>query len=140
MTGHDESVRTINRVMSVCFFPVSLKLSDFLSRIKALHFHQICMSPEGNTADIGIICHIVRGIVIIFTQRRVKKQVQHYNKYLKNSSFGVEKFNFSLGLLLIFNCTEWMYSSVSPLKSVPLGIYCRMSLFVFSIAPFCQDE
>ena len=37
---------------------------------------------------------------------RVKKQVQHYNKYLKNSSFGVEKFNFSLGLLLIFNCTE----------------------------------
>lgn len=27
--------------------------------------------------------------------------MQHYNKYLKNSSFGVEKFNFSLGLLLI---------------------------------------
>lgn len=71
---------------------------------------------------------------------RVKKQVQHYNKYLKNSSFGVEKFNFSLGLLLIFNCTEWTYSSVSPLKSVPFGMYCRMSLFVFSIAPFCQDE
>ena len=70
MTGHDESVRTINRVMSVCFFPVSLKLSDFLSRIKALHFHQICTSPEGNTANIGIICHIVRGIVIIFTQLR----------------------------------------------------------------------
>ena len=28
------------------------------------------MSPEGNTANIGIICHIVRGIVIIFTQLR----------------------------------------------------------------------
>ena len=37
---------------------------------------------------------------------RVKKQVQHYNKNLKNSSLGVEKFNFSLGLRLIFNCTE----------------------------------
>ena len=31
---------------------------------------------------------------------------QNYNKSLKNSSFGVEKFNFSLGLRLIFNWTE----------------------------------
>ena len=28
---------------------------------------------------------------------RVKKQVQHYDKNLKNSSFGVEKLSFSLG-------------------------------------------
>ena len=32
---------------------------------------------------------------------------QNYNKSLKNSSLGVEKFNFSLGLRLIFSCTEW---------------------------------
>ena len=70
MIGHEESVRAINRVMSVCLSLASLKLSDFHQRIKALHFHQICMSPEGNTANIGIICHIVRGIVIIFTQLR----------------------------------------------------------------------
>lgn len=70
MIGHEESVRAINRVMSVCLSLASLKLSDFHQRIKALHFHQICMLPEGNTANIGIICHIVRGIVIIFTQLR----------------------------------------------------------------------
>lgn len=78
--------------------------------------------------------------MVILKKGRVKKQVQHNNKNLKNSSFGVEKFNFSLGRLLIFNCTEWIYSSVMSLKSVPLGMYCRVSLFVFSMAPFCQDE
>ena len=65
---------------------------------------------------------------------------QNYNKSLKNSSLGVEKFNFSLGLRLIFSCTEWMNSSLSSRKSVPLGMYWRMSLFMFSIRPFCQDE
>ena len=64
---------------------------------------------------------------------------QNYNKSLKNSSFGVEKFNFSLGLRLIFSCTEWMNSSPSSRKSVPLGMYWRMSLFMFSILPFCQE-
>ena len=70
---------------------------------------------------------------------RVKKQVQHYDKNLKNSSFGVEKLSFSLGLLFIFSCTELMKSSVIRLKSVPFGIYCLISLFAFSIAPFCQE-
>lgn len=32
-----------------------------------------------------------------------------------------------------------MYSSVSSLKSVPFGIYCLISLLVFSMAPFCQE-
>lgn len=63
-----------------------------------------------------------------FHYGRVNKQVQRYDKNLKNSSFGVEKFSFSLGLLLIFNCTEWMKSSVSRLKSVLFGIYCLISL------------
>lgn len=31
---------------------------------------------------------------------------------MKNSSFGVKKFNFSLGLRLIFSCTEWINSLV----------------------------
>ena len=91
-----------------------------------------CLSEPEELEEERLLCYVAI--------TRAKKQVQHYNKYLKNSSFGVEKFNFSLGLLLIFNCTEWTYSSVSPLKSVPFGMYCRMSLFVFSIAPFCQDE
>ena len=63
---------------------------------------------------------------------------QNYNKSLKNSSFGVEKFSFSLGLLFIFSWTECMNSSVSSLKSVPFGMYCRISLLAFSMAPFCQ--
>lgn len=33
-----------------------------------------------------------------------------------------------------------MNASVKVEKSVPLGMYCRMSLLAFSIAPFCQDE
>ena len=64
---------------------------------------------------------------------------QNYNKSLKNSSFGVEKFSFSLGLLFIFSWTECMNSSVSSLKSVPFGMYCRISLLAFSMAPFCQE-
>ena len=64
---------------------------------------------------------------------------QNYNKSLKNSSLGVEKFNFSLGLRFIFSWTEWMNSSLSSRKSVPLGIYCRISLFIFSILPFCHE-
>ena len=36
-----------------------------------------------------------------FSKGRVKQQVQYYEINLKNSFFGVEKFNFSLGLRLI---------------------------------------
>lgn len=45
-------------------------------------------------------------ILVFYRFRRVNKQVQFYDKDLKNSSFGVEKFSFSLGLLFIFNWTE----------------------------------
>ena len=38
--------------------------------------------------------------------RRVNQQVQNYKTCLKNSHFGVEKFNFSLGLSFNFFCIE----------------------------------
>ena len=38
--------------------------------------------------------------------RRVNQQVQNYKTYLKNSHFGVEKFNFSLGLSFNFFCID----------------------------------
>ena len=44
--------------------------------------------------------------------RRVNQQVQNYNTRLKNSCFGVEKFNFSLGLSFNFFCIEIILLSV----------------------------
>ena len=38
--------------------------------------------------------------------RRVNQQVQNYKTCLKNSHFGVEKFNFSLGLSFNFFCID----------------------------------
>lgn len=42
--------------------------------------------------------------------RRVNQQVQNYKTYLKNSYFGVEKFNFSLGLSSFFGQQNWRKS------------------------------
>ncbi|EGQ18162.1 hypothetical protein HMPREF9144_1245 [Prevotella pallens ATCC 700821] len=44
--------------------------------------------------------------------RRVNHQVQNYKTYLKNSHFGVEKFNFSLGLSFNFFCMDIILLSV----------------------------
>ena len=44
--------------------------------------------------------------------RRVNQQVQNYKTYLKNSHFGVEKFNFSLGLSFNFFCIDIILFSV----------------------------
>ncbi len=44
--------------------------------------------------------------------RRVNQQVQNYKTYLKNSHFGVEKFNFSLGLSFNFFCIDIILLSV----------------------------
>ena len=54
---------------------------------------------------------------------------------LKNSSFGVEKFSFSLGLSLILAIKKASYLSETSSSVVFLGMYCLMSLFAFSIAP-----
>ena len=45
-------------------------------------------------------------------ERRVNQQVQNYKTCLKNSRFGVEKFNFSLGLSFNFFCIEIILLSV----------------------------
>lgn len=70
---------------------------------------------------------------------RVNRQVQYYEINLKNSFFGVEKLSFSLGLRLILYCISLMKSSESSRKSVPFGMYWRISLFPFSMAPFCHE-
>ena len=71
--------------------------------------------------------------------RRVNRQVQNQAILLRNSVFGVSNFNFFLGLLLIFFCMLAIFLSVTSSKLVCFGIYCLMSLFVFSIAPFCHE-
>ena len=43
---------------------------------------------------------------------RVNQQVQNYKTCLKNSRFGVEKFNFSLGLSFSFFCMDIILLSV----------------------------
>ena len=45
-------------------------------------------------------------------KRRVNQQVQNYKRCLKNSHFGVEKFNFSLGLSFNFFCMDIILLSV----------------------------
>ena len=42
----------------------------------------------------------------------VNQQVQNYKTCLKNSRFGVEKFNFSLGLSFNFFCIDIILLSV----------------------------
>ena len=44
--------------------------------------------------------------------RRVNQQVQNYKTCLKNSHFGVENFNFSLGLSFNFFCMDIILLSV----------------------------
>ena len=45
-------------------------------------------------------------------KRRVNQQVQNYKTCLKNSHFGLEKFNFSLGLSFNFFCMDIILLSV----------------------------
>ena len=56
-----------------------------------------------NITSFGGIYHIMD----VFSKlRRVNQHVQNYKTYLKNSLFGVEKFNFSLGLSFNFFCID----------------------------------
>ena len=73
-------------------------------------------------------------------QCRVNQQVQNYKTCLKNWHFGVEKFNFSLGLSFNFFCIDIILLSVYWLKDSFFGIYCLINLFVFSIVPFCHEQ
>ena len=58
------------------------------------------------------VCKILDKIDEQQRERRVNQQVQNYNTRLKNSCFGVEKFNFSLGLSFNFFCIEIILLSV----------------------------
>ena len=71
---------------------------------------------------------------------RVNQRVQHYEIFLKKTSAGVKKLSFSLGLALIFFLILVIFPSVTVLMSVPFGIYCRISLLPFSMAPFCHAQ
>ena len=71
---------------------------------------------------------------------RVNQQVQNYKTCLKNWHFGVEKFNFSLGLSFNFFCIDIILLSVYWLKDSFFGIYCLINLFVFSIVPLCHEQ
>ena len=71
---------------------------------------------------------------------RVNQRVQHYEIFLKKASVDVRKLSFSLGLALIFFLILAIFPSVTVLMSVPFGIYCRTSLFPFSMAPFCHAQ
>ena len=48
----------------------------------------------------------------LFSIRRVNQQVQNYKTCLKISHFGLEKFNFSLGLSFNFFCMDIIFLSV----------------------------
>ena len=76
----------------------------------------------------------------IYSAGRVNQRVQHYEKFLKKTSFGVKKLSFSLGLALIFFLTLSIFRSVTVLMSVPFGMYCRINLLAFSMAPFCHAQ
>ena len=58
----------------------------------------------------------------------------------KKTFLGESKLSFLRGLRFILCWILRMKASDKVEKSVPLGIYCRISLFAFSIAPFCHEE
>ena len=49
---------------------------------------------------------------------RVNQQVQHYEIFLKNTSAGVKKMSFSLGLVLIFFLILVIFPSVTQGKRI----------------------
>ena len=66
----------------------------------------IFCKPQQKTMFICFRQHVNTG------PRRVNQQVQNYKTCLKNSRFGVEKFNFSLGLSFNFFCIDIILLSV----------------------------
>ncbi len=55
-------------------------------------------------------------------------------------SLGLRNPFFFLGLLFNFSMMLLTYSLEIPLKSVFFGIYCLMSTFMFSMAPFSHVQ
>ena len=65
-----------------------------------------------NFVKILDICKLFSQDLVNEQGRRVNQQVQNYKTCLKNSRFGVEKFNFSLGLSFNFFCIDIILLSV----------------------------
>ena len=72
-------------------------------------------------------------VAIVFADRRVNQQVQNYKTCLKNSRFGVEKFNFSLGLSFNFFCIDIILLSIWFSNDSFLEIYCLVSLLLLFV-------
>ena len=94
-----------------------------------------------NNAEIEKLFWMINAVQLINKGIcRVNQQVQNYKTCLKNRHFGVEKFNFSLGLSFNFFCIDIILLSVYWLNESFFGIYCLINLFVFSIDPFCHEQ
>ncbi|MCR5077989.1 MAG: helix-turn-helix transcriptional regulator [Prevotella sp.] len=75
--------------------------------------------------SLQLLIHIAVAVLLVIC--RVNQQVQNHNTCLKNSHFGVEKFNFSLGLSFNFFCMSIILLSVNRSKESFLGM-CVVSL------------
>lgn len=71
---------------------------------------------------------------------RVQQQMQSYPTSVKKRFFGVSKFIFSRGRLFNFFCISIIRLSEKSSKFDFLGMYFRMSLLAFSMAPFCHEQ
>ena len=93
-----------------------------------------------NLAKIEIFLEVggKSGVYKLFADSNIK--CKNNQRERKKSFLGERKFNLALGLSLILNCTALIKSSSREEKTVFLGIYCLISLFAFSMAPFCQEE
>ena len=75
----------------------------------------VCMLLSASVAFAQKIVHVEEAGTLkdkLTEERRVNQQVQNYKRCLKNSHFGVEKFNFSLGLSFNFFCMDIILLSV----------------------------
>ena len=81
---------------------------------------------------------IYKFVVLIMQSQPASAKLQY--SFVELIFWGVSKLSFCLGLLLIFFCIIAIFLSVQSSKFACLGIYCLMSLLVFSIAPFCHEE
>ena len=93
-------------ILNLLYFSILRRVSCFrpykYTNFKAIHnmlisnifFYKVVFDPT----NIQILKQFTTWFFLV---GRVKQQVQYYEINLKNSFFGVEKFNFSLGLRLI---------------------------------------
>ena len=108
---------------------------------------KVCWAKKSHRVDLrgGVeimsnICFVCKISGPIFVSADSNIKCKNNQRERKKSFLGERKFNLALGLSLILNCTALIKSSSREEKTVFLGIYCLISLFAFSMAPFCQEE